>query len=181
MEKILLSSMENTLLSCLYMPLKSVTENNDWNVDLSAVEVGARGYCSRSISCCFKSLGLSNRTINATIKKLSKCSMKCSFCIWLARKNKAWSFKDIDISLKTPEDPLAHQNPHSTTSKKNSLKPNPPIPVGFINKGNTCYGKVILQAMSVLPSLWIRVPSESSSLYPLSKINNFEHENKIQI
>ena len=30
-----------------YMSLKSVIENNGWNVDLSAVEVGARGYCSR--------------------------------------------------------------------------------------------------------------------------------------
>ena len=67
-----------------YMPLKSVIENNGWNVDLFAVEVGARGYCSRSVLCCFKSLGLRNRTINTTIKQLSKCSMECSFCIWLA-------------------------------------------------------------------------------------------------
>ena len=127
-----------------YMPLKIVTENNGWNVDLFAVEVGARGYCSRSVLCCFKSLGLRNRTINTTIKQLSKCSMECSFCIWLAR-NKAWSSKEIDLSLKTPEDPLVHQNPLSTTSKTNSLK------------------------TSVLPSLWIRVPSESSSLSPLLK------------
>ena len=40
-----------------YMPLKSVIESNGWNVDLFAVEVGARGYCSRSVLCCFKSLG----------------------------------------------------------------------------------------------------------------------------
>ena len=93
---------------------------------LFPVEVEARGYCSRSILCCFKSLGLRNPTINTTIKQLSKCSMECSFCIWLARNNKAWSFKDIDLSLKTPEDPLVHQNLYSTTSKTNSLKPNPP-------------------------------------------------------
>ena len=149
-----------------YMPLKCVIENNRWNVDLLAVEVGARGYCSRSILCCCKSLGLRNRTINVTIKQLSKCSMECSFFIWLARNNKAWSFKDI---LKTPEDPLVHQNPHSTTSKTNSLKPNPSCPAGFINKGNTCYANAILQAMSVLPSLLIRVLSESSPLSPLLK------------
>ena len=145
-----------------YMPLKSVIENNGWNVDLFAVEVGARGYCSRSVLCCFKSLGLRNCTINTTIKQLSKCSMECSFCIWLARNNKAWFSKEIDLSLKTPEDPLAHQNPQSTTSKT-------PLPVGFINKGNTCYANAILQVLSVLPSLWIRVPSESSSLSPLLK------------
>ena len=95
--------------------------------------------------------------------------MECSFCIWLARNNKAWCSKEIDLSLKTPEDPLVHQNPLSTTSKTNSLKTNSPLPVGFINKGNTCYANAILQVLSVLPSLCIRVPSESSSLSPLLK------------
>ena len=153
----------------MYMPLKSVIENNGWNVDLFAVEVGARAYCSSSVLCCFKSIGLRNRTINTTIKELSKFLMECSFCIWLARKNKAWSSKEIDLSLKMPEDPLVHQNPPSTTSKTNSWKTNSPLPVGFINIGNTCYANAILQALSVLPSLWITVPSESSSLSPLLK------------
>ena len=152
-----------------YMPLKRVIENNGSNVDLFAVEVGAGGYCSRSVLCCFKSLGLMNRTINTTIKQFSKCSVECSFCIWLARNNKAWPSKQIDLSLKTPEDPLVHQNPLSTTSKTNSLKINSPLPVGFINKGSTCYANAILQLLSVLPLLWIRVPSESSSLSPLLK------------
>ena len=163
-----LGAWHNTKIS-KYISLKNVIENNGWNVELFAVEVGARGYCSRSILCSFKSLGLRNHTINTTIKQLSKCSMECSFCTWLARKNKAWSFKDIDLSLNISEDPLVHQNPDSTTSKRNSLKPNPPLPVGFVNKGNTCYPNPILQALSVLPSLWIRVSSESSSLSPLLK------------
>ena len=152
-----------------YLPLKSVTENNGSSVDLFAVEVGARGYCSRSVLCCFKSLGLRNRTINTTIKQISKCSMECSFCIWLARNNKAWSTKEIDLSLKTPEDPLVYQNLSSTPSKASSLKINSPLPVGFINKGNTCYANAILQTLSVFPSLWNRVPSESPSLSPLLK------------
>ena len=150
-----------------YMPQKSVIEKNGWNVDLFALEVGARGYCSRLVLCCFKSLGLRNRTINTTIKQVS--SMECSFCIWLARNNKAWSSKEIDLSLKTPEDPLVHQNPLSTTSKTNSMKTNSPLPVGFINKAKTCYANAILEVLSVLPSLWIRVPSELSSLSPLLK------------
>ena len=83
-----------------YLPLKSVIENNGWSVDLFAVEVGARGYCSRSVLCCFKSLGLRNRTINTTIKQISKCSMECSFSIWLARNGKAWSTKEIDFFKK---------------------------------------------------------------------------------
>ena len=115
-----------------YLPLKSVIENNGWSVDLSAVKVGARGYCSTPVLCCFKSLGLRNPTIN-TIKQISKCSMECSFCIWLARNNKAWSSKEIDLSLKTPEDPVVYQNVSSTPSKGSSLKINSPLPVGLIN------------------------------------------------
>ena len=38
-----------------YMPLKSAIENNDWSVDLFTVDVGARGYWSRLVLCCFKS------------------------------------------------------------------------------------------------------------------------------
>ena len=89
-----------------YMPLKSVIENNSWSINLFAVEVGARGYCSRSVLCRFKRLRLKNCTINTTIKQISKCSMECSFCIWLARNNKAWSTKEIDLSFKTTKDQL---------------------------------------------------------------------------
>ena len=122
------------------------------------MEIGARGYCSRSVLCCFKSLGLRNRTVDATIKQISKCSMECSFSIWLARNNKAWSTKEIELSLKTPEDRLVYQNLSSAPSKASSLKTNSPLPVGFINKWNTCYPNTILQMLSVLPSLWNRLP-----------------------
>ena len=89
---------------------------------------------------------------------------------WLARNNKAWSTKEIGLSLKTPEDPpLVYQNLSSTPSKASSLKINSPLPVGFIKKGNTCYGNSILQTLSVLLSLWNRVPSELPSLSPLLK------------
>ena len=95
--------------------------------------------------------------------------MGCSFCIWLTRNNKAWSTKEIDLSLKTPEDPLVYQNLSSIPSKASSLKINSPLPVGFINKGNTCYANAILQTLSVLLSLCNRVPSESPSLSPILK------------
>ena len=36
------------------LPRKSVFENNSWNVDLFAVEVGAKGYCSRSVFVLFQ-------------------------------------------------------------------------------------------------------------------------------
>ena len=40
------------------------------------------------------------------------------------------------------------------------------FPVGFINKGNTCYANSILQVLSVMYTLWNRVPSESNHLSP---------------
>ena len=105
---------------------------NYWDVDLFPVEDGARGYCSRSVLCCFKNLGFGNHTINNTIKQLRKSSMECSFSVWLARNNKAWSSKETDPSLKTPEDSLVHQNPLSTTSKTNYLRINSPLAVSCL-------------------------------------------------
>ena len=40
-------------------------------------------------------------------------------------------------------------------------------PVGFINKGNTCYANSILQILSVIPILWNKAPSESNTLSPM--------------
>ena len=69
----------------------SALKTESWCVNLFAIEVGASGYCSRSVLCCFKKLGFNNKLIRNTIKKLSKSSMECSFCIWPARNNKEWT------------------------------------------------------------------------------------------
>ena len=60
-------------------------------MELFAVEVGARRYCSKSVSCCVKKLGFNNTLIRNNIKKFSKPSMEYSFCIWLARNSKKWT------------------------------------------------------------------------------------------
>ena len=73
---------------------------------------------------------------------------------------------EIDLSLKTPKDPLVYQNLLWTPSNVIFLKINSPFPVDFINKGNTCYANAILQTLSVVPSLWNRVLSQSPSLSP---------------
>ena len=62
-----------------YSALKTIIESKGWCVELFVVEVGARGYCSRSVLCCFKKLGFNNKLIRNPIKKLSQSSMKCFF------------------------------------------------------------------------------------------------------
>ena len=74
-----------------YLALKTTIESNEWSVELLAFKVSARGYCSKSVLCCLKKLGFNNTLIRKNIKKLSKSSMECSFCIWLNRNNKDWS------------------------------------------------------------------------------------------
>ena len=152
-----------------YLALKATIESNGWSEELFAVEVGARGYCSKSVLCCLKKLGFNNTLIRNNIKNFSKSSMECSFCIWLARNNKEWTsttnlkVKDsLKESCNSPS-PM----PYPKQKIKPVLKVNSICPVGFINKGNTCYANSISQALSVMPTLWNRVPSESNHLSPM--------------
>ena len=147
-----------------YSASKTIIESKGWCVELFTVEVGARGYCSRSVLCCFKKLGFNNKLIRNIIKKLSKSSMECSFCIWLARNNKEWTpatnCKLNDSSKET------YNAQSSVSSLKHTAKPGSNAkslrPVGFINKGNTCYANSILQILSVIPTLW-------NTLSPMSR------------
>ena len=55
-----------------YLTLEIIIEFNGWNVELVAVEVGNREYCSKSVLFCFKNLGFNNTLISRTIKKLEQ-------------------------------------------------------------------------------------------------------------
>ena len=57
--------------------------------------------------------------------------------------------------------------PYQKQNTKPVSKANSICPVGFINKGNTCYVNSILQVLSAMPTLWNRVPSESNHLSPI--------------
>ena len=153
-----------------YLPLKIIVDSNGWCVELFTVEVGARGYCSKSFLCCVKKLGFKNTLIRNTIKKLSKSSMKCLFCIWLARNNKDWTPSTPNCNLNDLSKETCN-SPSSLSSLKQTIKPVSNAKstrlVGFINKGNTCYANSILQVLSVLPNLWNKVPAESNTLSPI--------------
>ena len=65
-----------------YSGLASVISCNGWYCDIFTIEVGARGYCSRSVTTCLKRLGFCNNLAFASAKKLGEISMRASSCIW---------------------------------------------------------------------------------------------------
>ena len=131
----------------------------------------ARGYCSKSGLCCFKKLGFNNTLIRNTTKKLSKSSMECPFCIWLAKNNKDWTPSAANCKLIDPSKEMC-SSLSSVSSLKQTIKSVSNAKsihlVGFINKGNMCYGNSILHILNVMPNLWNRVPSESNTLLSMS-------------
>ena len=101
--------------------------------------------------------------------------MEYSFCIGLARNNKEWTPADNcklnDSSKET------YNSQSSMSSCKQTTKPGSNAkslqPIGFINKGNTCYANSIFQILSVITTLWNRVPSESNTLSPMLQAISF--------
>ena len=130
-----------------YLALKTIIESNNWCVELCAVKVGVRGYCSKSVLCFFKKLGFNNTLIRNSIKKLIKSSMECSFCIWMARNNKDWTPSTPNCKLNDLSKEICNSL-SSLSSLKQTIKPVSNAksihPVGFISKGNTCYANSIL-------------------------------------
>ena len=92
--------------------------------------------------------------------------MGCSFCSWLAKNNKGWApttkLKVKDSLKETCNSPSPR--PYLKQNIKPVSKANSICPVGFINKGSTCYANSILQVLSVMASHWNRVLSESNHL-----------------
>ena len=168
-----------------YSCLVNMITSNGWCVDLFAIEVGARGYCSRTVTLCLKRLGFSSKLAFSTARKIGQTSMKASFCIWLARCSREW-FQDLlppsvsspsqtsisTPSLSTVKDPVAPNilTKHPCFAKPVASKvPDLAKHVGLLNKGNTCYANSILQVLSVIPSLWSQSASETGHISPLTK------------
>ena len=163
------------MLNIVVKILVDVIRRSGWSVDLFAIEVGVRGYCSRSVPLCLKKLGFTNKEAFLVSRQLGDTSMKASFCIWLSRDSPVWN----------------QPNDHSQTSNSESGNKSPPVPtspllkrqssttvnitvnvtpskhVGLVNKGNTCYANSVLQALSVIPSLRTQLASESPDLSPV--------------
>ena len=81
-----------------YLALKSIVEFSGWCAELCAGEVGARGYFSKSVLCCFKKLGFNNDDDTA--------SNFFNVSIWLRHRSLTSGFvgslhlpPDLDIRL----------------------------------------------------------------------------------
>ena len=64
-----------------------------WVAGLLTIEVGARGYVAYSAERCFRQLGMQKRTVSSLCKSLSRVVARCSYAIYLSRKNKDWDRK----------------------------------------------------------------------------------------
>ena len=171
-----------------YTPVAKVIEENGWAVDLFAIEVGAQGYSSRSLSICLKRLGFNNKIVPKTTKSLSCISMKASFYIWLARNSFGWS---SNTSLITIEDAnFAAAGSKNTNPSRDSRSPNTASvsskPTrnlrkydlhtkhpGFFNKGNTCYANSILSFWCQSVRFSITPDQSSDSEYIAFKKTNY--------
>ena len=158
-----------------YASLLDVIKNNHWHADLFAIEVGARGYASTSVSVCLNRLGLPKNLLKSTIKSLCRISMECSFYIWLCRNSSVWTIPIQDkeptiLSDKTKCEPNRYTKlPKKAESAKVPNQNTQIKHAGFNNVGNTCYVNSILQALSTIPVFWRQQSSESGVISPLEK------------
>ena len=74
-----------------YKQLKQDIANAGWVADLFTIGVGARG--AYSTERCFRQLGMQKRTVSSLCKLLSRVVARCSYAIYLSRKNKDWDKK----------------------------------------------------------------------------------------
>ena len=158
-----------------YIPLVAIIKSNSWIPSLFCIEVGARGYCSRTVITLLRSLGLPPKRSKLAIKDLGYVSTRASFNIWLSRDCSEWNAVAF-VTFKKPVS--SHHNIGSPPVKSNTAAPTKDGSMksrntknvsrkiqygsvhskcchpGFYNKGNTCYANSILQAISAFPDLW---------------------------
>ena len=73
-----------------YVKLLDDIKMNQWTGQVFGVEVGSRGYVARSLLYAMQKLGLRQGTIQKVRKSVSLICLRCSYAIYLSRKNVIW-------------------------------------------------------------------------------------------
>jgi len=101
-----------------YTPLVNKIEEKGWHAELFAVEVGARGYCSSSVTSCLRRHGFPTKSSNRIAKVLSSVAIHASFVIWLSRKSYVWEEQSPKPTTNSFPTPLTSTLPLSEPSRK---------------------------------------------------------------
>ena len=63
---------------------------NQWTGKVFGIEVGSRGYVAKSFSFALKTLGVKQNIVGKLRKAVSLICLRCSYSIFLSRKNEIW-------------------------------------------------------------------------------------------
>lgn len=89
-----------------YKDLVQNIRSQQWNPVLVTVEVGVRGYVATSMLSCLHKLGFSNREVHQLRKAFSQVAARCSYGIYLSRKNQHWDRKRELLVVPTLPNPV---------------------------------------------------------------------------
>ena len=74
-----------------YLDLVEEAKSNGYYACCRTIEVGARGFVSKSSMNVFSMLGVGEREKTVIRKEMSKIAVRCSHFIWINRENPQWS------------------------------------------------------------------------------------------
>ena len=133
--------------------------------------------------CYYQKLGFNN-TLVQKLENCEKLSTEFSFCIWLARNNAVCQSVELNSPIVNTT-PLESRSPLIPKAKiKSNLSNSLTLsksPVVSINKGNTCHGNSILQAVTVVLLPWrtSKGSAQTSQLLKSVTVNMAIKENQL--
>jgi hypothetical protein len=85
--------------SLKYESLLAACSAQGWDATLLPVEVGCKGFIGYSLRHCCIELGITRKATTLLCRLLSKVSLRCSYVLYLSRKNRDWAPIDMHIDL----------------------------------------------------------------------------------
>ena len=93
-----------------YTLLKQDIEEVGWVAGLLTLEVDARAYIAYSTERCSRQSGIQKQIMSSLCKSLSRVVARCSYAIYLSRKNKDWDKnRELLADADVPRQPVQDQ------------------------------------------------------------------------